>query len=250
MSGQPTRAGLSPDTDFQATKSWVPAEWRRFAAFLRHPVLPDRAQLSLGASVRALVPLFVLDLLLMALVLGGIQLATKLGMHMPRHMLENLELGPVLIGFMVIGAPLGEEIIFRGWLSGRPGHIAAVLALLIGFAAFALVPGEAVKLAAAIAAVVIAIIALVAFRKRDALRVFQRHFGWFYAASVLLFAGIHLTNFAGAGFSPTLLPLVLPQFLLALILGYLRINRGLLTGAALHMLHNTLFVGLMLAGMK
>ena len=54
----------------------------------------------------------------------------------------------------------------------------------------------------------------------------------------------------GAGFSPTLLPLVLPQLLLALILGYLRVNRGLLTGAGLHMLHNTLFVGLMLAGVK
>lgn len=250
MSGQPTRAGLSPDTDPVQVKSWVPAEWRRFGAFLRNPVLPDRAKLSLGGSVRALVPLFVLDLILMGLVLGGIELATKLGMQMPHHMLEDLQLTPVLIAFMVIGAPLGEETLFRGWLSGRPGHIAAVLALLAGLAAFALGPNEAVKLAGSLIALVIAAGALLALRKRDAFAFFQRHFRWFYVASVLLFAGIHLTNFAGKGFSPALLPLVLPQLLLALILGYLRVNRGLLTGAALHMLHNTLFVGLMLAGMK
>ena len=213
-------------------------------------MLPDRATLSLSGSVRALVPLFVLDLLLMAVFLAGIQLATKLGMHMPHHMLEDLKLSPVLIGFMVVGAPLGEETLFRGWLSGRPGHIAAVLALLAGFAAFALGPTEIVKLAAALVGVAVAVVALFAFRKRDAFGFFQRHFRWFYIASVLLFAGIHLTNFAGAGFSPTLLPLVLPQLLLALILGYLRVNRGLLTGATLHMLHNTLFVGLMIAGVR
>ncbi len=250
MSGQPTRAGVSPPTDPSESNSWVPTEWRRFSAFLRNPVLPDRATLSLGKSVRALVPLFVLDLILMGLVLGGIELATRLGMHMPHHMLEDLQLTPVLIAFMVIGAPLGEETLFRGWLSGRPGHIAAVLALLTGFATFAFGPTEIVKLAGALVALVIAAVALFAFRKRDAFGFFQRHFRWFYIASVLLFAGIHLTNFAGAGFSPTLLPLVLPQLLLALILGYLRVNRGLLTGAALHMLHNTLFVGLMLAGVK
>lgn len=250
MSGQPTRAGVWPPIDPAETRSWVPAEWRRFGAFLRNPVLPDRATLSLGGSVRALVPLFVLDLILMGTVLGGIELATRLGMHMPHHMLEDLQLTPVLIAFMVIGAPLGEETLFRGWLSGRPGHIAAVAALLAGFAAFAFGPTEIVKLAGALTALVIAAVVLFALRKRDAFAFFKRHFRWFYAVSVLLFAGIHLTNFAGAGFSPSLLPLVLPQLLLALILGYLRVNRGLLTGAALHMLHNTLFVGLMLAGMK
>ena len=86
-------------------------------------------------------------------------------------------------------------------------------------------------------------------RRRDAPRWFQRHFRWFYYASALAFAAMHLTNFAGTGGpSPAQLPLVLPQLMLGLILGYLRVNRGLVAGAALHMLHNALFVGLMLAG--
>ncbi len=41
---------------------------------------------------------------------------------------------------------------------------------------------------------------------------------------------------------------MLPQFLLALILGYLRVTRGLMTGAALHMLHNAVFAGFIVAG--
>jgi hypothetical protein len=94
----------------------------------------------------------------------------------------------------------------------------------------------------------VALLALYFGRRRDAIGWFQQHFRWFYYLSALLFAAMHLMNFAAA--SPTLLPLVLPQLVLGLILGYLRVERGLATSIALHMLHNGLFVGAMLAGMK
>jgi membrane protease YdiL (CAAX protease family) len=239
MSGQPTRA---------RSIARVPAEWGRFFAFLRQPVLPDRVELSLAGSARALAPLVLLDLLLMAVVLGSIGLATAIGFELPEHMLNELKLSPALIGFIVIAAPIGEEALFRGWLSGRPGHILAVLGLLAGGAALMLVSGPALKLAGAGFGVAIAAAVLFLLRGRPALPWFQRHFAWFFYASALLFAAVHLTNFAGAGASPALLPLVVPQFVLALILGYLRVNRGLLTGAAMHMLHNALFAGLMVLG--
>jgi membrane protease YdiL (CAAX protease family) len=226
----------------------VPAVWRDFFAFLRQPVLPDRAELSLAGSARAIAPLVVLDLLLMGIVLGSIGLATAMGFRLPEHMLNDLKLGPALIGFIVIAAPIGEEAVFRGWLSGRPGHILAVLALLAGGAALILASGPVFKLAGVGLAVAVAAAALLLLRARPALPWFQRHFAWFFYGSALLFASVHLTNFAGAGASPALLPLVVPQFVLALILGYLRVNRGLLTGAAMHMLHNALFAGLMILG--
>lgn len=228
----------------------APAEWRSFFAFLRRPALPDRAQLSFGGSARALAPLVALDVLLMAVVLGSIGLATAMGFELPEHMLNELKLSPALIGFIVIAAPIGEEALFRGWLSGRPGHILAVLALLAGGAALLLANGSVMKLAGIGLGVAVAGAVLFFLRGRPALPWFQRHFAWFYYASALLFASVHLTNFAsaGAGASPALLPLVLPQFVLALILGYLRVNRGLLTGAAMHMLHNALFAGLMVLG--
>ena len=248
MSGQPTRAGLSADTANGGLIARAPYEWRSFARFLRQPTLPGRADISLKGSARALVPLFALDMLLMALVLGAIGVAAAMGLKLPEHMLDELALSPVLIGFIVVGAPIAEETLFRGWLSGRPGHIAAVLLLLVGGGAFLFASGPVAKVAGAAAALLLAGVALFVWRKRPALAWFQRHFRWFYGASALLFAGMHLTNFAGQGASPAMLPLVLPQFVLALILGYLRVHRGLATGMALHMLHNSVFAGLMLVG--
>jgi membrane protease YdiL (CAAX protease family) len=257
MSGQPTRGGLPPETSGRAARGWVPAEWRAFAAFLRRPRLPDRAELSLAGSLRALVPLLALDLLLMALVLAGIGVAIALGFELPEHMLGELKLTPALVAFMLIGAPIGEEIIFRGWLSGRPGHILGSALFVI--AAGLILAGSALGVAggspigvfgAAVAALVLAVVALFALRKRDAIRWFQRHFGWFFYASTLAFAAIHLTNFGGAGSSAAMLPLVLPQLLLGLILGYVRVQRGLVTAITLHALHNTLFASLMLLGLE
>jgi membrane protease YdiL (CAAX protease family) len=239
MSGQPTRAGWH---------ARVPAEWRRFFAFLRRPTLPDHAHLSFGGSARALAPLLALDLLLMAVVLGSIGLAAAMGLKLPEHVLDELKLSPALVGFIVIAAPIGEEALFRGWLSGRTGHILAVIALVAGGAALLLADSSIVKLAGVGLGVAVAAAVPFLLRGRPALPWFQRHFAWFFYASALLFASVHLTNFAGAGASAALLPLVVPQFVLALILGYLRVNRGLLTGAAMHMLHNALFAGLMLAG--
>jgi membrane protease YdiL (CAAX protease family) len=43
-----------------------------------------------------------------------------------------------------------------------------------------------------------------------------------------------------------MLPLTLPQFFLALILGYLRVNHGLWASMTFHALHNCVFIGLVL----
>ncbi len=239
MSGQPTRAGVIPRTI---------DEWRSFGAFLRRPALPPRANIALGETVRVLPKLFVLDMLLMIAVLGGIGLATALGVKLPDHMLGEMKLSPGLVAAIVVGAPFGEEILFRGWLSGRPGHVVSVLALLAGGVVFAIGGTTVVKAAGLALGLVVAIAALFVWRRRLAMGWFQRHFPWFFYASALLFALVHLTNFAGAGASPALVALVLPQFVLALLLGYLRVNRGLMAGVALHMLHNAVFAAVMIAG--
>jgi len=248
MSGQPTRAGLPPDAPQTARSARLPAEWRAFAAFLRAPALPDRADVSLKGSARALPPLFALDMILMAAVLGGIGLASAAGFELPAHMLNAMELSPLLIGFIVVGAPIAEEAIFRGWLSGRPGHVLAVVAVLAGSVALIAGEGMTIKIGGLAAGLVLAVVALFTLRKREAWGWFQRRFGWLFYASALLFAAVHLTNFGAGGASGAMLPLVLPQFLLALILGYLRVTRGLMTGAALHMLHNAVFAGFIVAG--
>jgi hypothetical protein len=78
---------------------------------------------------------------------------------------------------------------------------------------------------------------------------FARHFRWFYWGSALAFAGIHLSNFT-EGNALFLLPLTLPQLLLGLILGYVRVHFGIWANTAFHAAHNSLFIGLVLWGMS
>lgn len=244
MDGQPTRGGLA---------ARAPAAWRNFFGFLRRPTLPGRARGIRAAGLGAIARLFPLDLLLMALLIGGFAMLTVFGIELPKHALEGLELGPALIAFMLIGAPIGEEILFRGWLSGRPGHVFAVLALAAGAGIAFLAAGSlaapasslaAFAVAAPTAAVIVACLWL--GRRKPAWAWFQRRFRWFYSASALAFAGIHLFNF-GEGSAAALLPLTFPQFVLGLILGYIRVIHGLWASILLHALHNSVFVGLVLA---
>lgn len=229
------------------SSSPVPAAWHTWATFVRRPVLPDRADTNFVGGLRAIAPLLGLDLLIMAVLLGAVGVAAKLGYHLPTHALDNMKLGPMLTALVVLGAPIIEETAFRGWLSGRPGPIAAILLLVIGGVWAALNHFATAGLIGAGVAAIIAAVVLWALRRRPPLAWFQRHFGWLFWGSALAFAAMHLSNFSAAG--PAMLPLVLPQFVLALFLGYLRVNRGLWTSITMHMLHNAFFIGLILLGL-
>jgi membrane protease YdiL (CAAX protease family) len=238
MEAKPTSAG---------SRVTLPAAWRTWGAFVRSPVLPDRAEIGLVGGIRAIAPLLVLDLVIMAVLIGALSLSGRLGYQLPTHALDNMKLSPVLTALVVIAAPLVEDTAFRGWLSGRPGHLAGILVLAAGGALAALYRFALPGLIGLGAAVTVAGALLWLLRQRPPFAWFQRRFGWFYWGSALAFAALHLSNFAAAG--PAALPLVLPQFVLALFLGYLRVTRGLWTSMALHMLHNGVFIGLILLGL-
>ena len=217
---------------------------------MRHPVLPERASGVRLAALPVLGKLFALDLLLMGVLIGIAAGASALGLEMPEHLLDQLELTTPLILFILVAAPLGEDLIFRGWLSGRPGHVGAFVTLLaaaVGVTAGRMLGLPLVGLAFLGAGAVVAIYLLWRKRGRPPMPFFARHFRWFYLGSALAFASVHLTNFT-EGNALILLPLTLPQFLLGLILGYARIQFGLWASVLFHAAHNSLFVGLLLAG--
>ncbi len=234
----------------QATSLQHAGTWRRFGAFVKHPDLPPRASGISAAAFAVLGKLFVLDLVLMALLIGLAALAQALGFKLPDHLLGQLQMTPLLIALIVVGAPIAEEIVFRGWLSGRPGHVLALLVLLAGGILFTVLSAGGNSIAALAAlglALLLAVFAIWWKRRSDAMGFFQRHFRWFYWGSALAFGSVHLTNFTG-GNALILLPLTLPQLLLGLILGYVRTRFGLWSSMLMHAAHNTLFISLVLLG--
>jgi membrane protease YdiL (CAAX protease family) len=234
----------------EVTSPQSPGVWRQFGGFVRRPHLPGRVTGIRLAALPQLGRLFALDLLLMAVLIGIAAGASALGLDMPEHLLDQLELTAPLLLFILVLAPLGEELIFRGWLSGRPGQVAAFISLLaaaVGLTAARMLGQPWVGVALFAVGVLAAPYLLWRKRGRAPMPFFARHFRWFYFGSALAFASIHLANFT-EGNALVLLPLTLPQFLLGLILGYARVHFGLWASILLHAAHNSLFVGLLLAG--
>jgi hypothetical protein len=237
MTGQVTSPGLA---------RVAPGEWRGFAAFLRRPALPERIT---GIRLRAIgrvLQLFALDLVLMGLILGLIQLATALGFSIPENAIDKLKLTPLLLLLVIAVLPMAEEMVFRSWLSGRAGHMVALVVLAIGVAVPVISGPQAhpiLLLGSLAIAALLAVSVAVWLRKRRAMPFFTRQFAWFYFASALLFALAHLMNYSD-GITLALLPLVVPQLIAGLIFGYARVTFGLWSDMMLHMMHNGLLVGL------
>ncbi|MFW5634848.1 MAG: type II CAAX prenyl endopeptidase Rce1 family protein [Erythrobacter sp.] len=225
-------------------------QWADLLAFLRHPYLPERL-LPPGQSARLVARLFALDLVAIAGFAALALTAVGLGLELPENYNATLGLGAQTIVLLVIVAPVLEEIVFRGWLSGRPGTILALFwagAGLAGLALFGAGAGPAGPIAALIG-LVLAAAMLVALRGRPPLPVFERHFAWFFWASAILFAAVHLANYE-EGALAILLPLLVPQFVLGTLAGHVRVRCGLVWSMLLHAAHNGFAVGIALVALS
>ena len=68
---------------------------------------------------------------------------------------------------------------------------------------------------------------------------YARHFGWVFYTATLLFAALHLYNFKFDQIDFWMLPmLILPQFMTGLVLGWLRVRRGIGASIILHAVFN------------
>ena len=243
-----------------ATTSLAPAnstrgEWARFGAFLKRPTLPARAPLPRLASLVAILRLMLLDFAMMGVLLGTAAAVMATGVSLPQTALAGMEIGAEIVFAVVVIAPLGEEIAFRSWLSGRPGHLLGLLAaipaaLLAAAAMTLLVEGSLAQIwstaLVAIGAAAVATCAVVVWlRRHDAIGWFARLFPALFWLSTLAFSLVHLFNFPADQLAMAL-PLVLPQFVIGAILGYTRVTYGLWASILLHALHNGAFISLVL----
>ena len=199
------------------------------------------------ALLLALLAVFALDLALDVLVAAVTEwLDSHIG-FLPTPIEEETTLAEDLFGYLLL-APVLEELVYRGWLTGR---IAALRFAAYGFAAEAIFigalfvpPDMAVTLG--LAGVAVALAGLVHWsltRDRDTAvpEWFTRHFHWFVWGSTLLFGLMHLGNYEPLA-HPLGVLVVLPQTIGGLLLAYTRTRLGLGAAMAHHAAYNAVFL--------
>lgn len=217
---------------------------------LRFMVRPSPCQAPLPwgrALLLALAVVFALDLALDGLVAAATQWLDSLVGILPAPIEEETTLAEDLFSYLLL-APVLEELVYRGWLTGR---IAALRFAAYGFAAEAIFigtlftsPDMAVLLALAGVAVVLAgLVHWSLTRDRDMMVPpwFSRHFRWFVWGSTLLFGLMHLGNYEPLSHLLGVL-VVLPQTLGGLLLAYTRTRLGLSAAVAHHAAYNAVFL--------
>ncbi|KMS55312.1 CAAX amino terminal protease [Novosphingobium barchaimii LL02] len=156
--------------------------------------------------------------------------------------------GGWLLPITILIAPLLEEIIFRGWHTGRP----RALWLLGCFALFVVLTMTAQAIAPLVLAGLLLATVLAAaggwwwLRRRGPSAAFAAAYPGVFWAVAALFAGVHLMNYPSASIAS--LPMVLPQFWAALLLGFTRQRIGLPAAILQHAIANASSMALVMAG--
>lgn len=132
-----------------------------------------------------------------------------------------------LLPITVLIAPVLEEMIFRGWQTGRPRALwlmaCAIVFAALTAAAKAIAP---MVLAATLLALVLAAAGgWVWLRRRQTPHAYAAAYPAIFWLVALLFAGVHLMNYPAI--TPALLPMVLPQLWAGALLGFTRQRIGL-----------------------
>ncbi|RNJ63991.1 MAG: CPBP family intramembrane metalloprotease [Porphyrobacter sp. IPPAS B-1204] len=161
-------------------------------------------------------------------------------------------LGPRAVLSAVVLAPLLEEALSRGWLSGRVAALRfaayGVIALALLLAGLIVSPDFRRILALAAAAVVFAgLIHWSLTRHRDSAVPgwFIRHFRWLVWGSSLVFALLHLGNYEALT-HPLGVLVVMPLMIGGMLLAYTRTRLGLRAAMLHHAAYNAVLVGLAL----
>ena len=136
-----------------------------------------------------------------------------------------------LVPLVVLIAPVGEEVVFRGWLTGRVRALWLLGCALVAGALLAMVSTHVAEIPASFGVVAMGLVAPGGWwwlRRRGVPRWFESAFPALLALSVAVFGLSHLTNYPQISWA--LLPMILPQVWAGLVLSYARMRIGLSTG--------------------
>lgn len=225
--------------------------------FLRSPRLPEEPPQS--PPLTLFIHILGLSLLLsfgMLMLLGLLQ-QSGLIPELPHAMEDVMEDYPLWMVFLLaaLAAPLMEELAFRLWLIGNPLYVIISLWVMATFMNGALIQTRLPVLGYVLLGIAAMLtVLMLTFKEATAAvldRIYGQHYSWVFYGASILFALLHLINFKPDLQILLMAPLlVLPQFLLGLLLGYLRVQLGLVWAIALHGVYNGLILLLAFGGMQ
>lgn len=208
------------------------------AHFLRHPRWTRPMGLGSAESWalwRGATGLYLAGLLVLALVLHLWQRA----MGLPSPDAFGKVPPALLLPTVTLLAPVAEECVFRGWLSGRPRALALIAGLVVAAAALWTVRDGAahpVALLLLLLGVLGAALGWFVLRRRETPAWFVAAFPVLFMLHAVVFALFHLSNYPRITLA--LVPMVLPQLWAGLVFGFIRVRISLPAAMLAHALGN------------
>ncbi len=215
-----------------------------FAAFVKAPRFVPAAGLGAPGAWRAVGTMLALNIAGLFAMLPLLHLWQQhFGLSGPSGY-EDMELATIA-PLVVLAAPVIEECLFRGWLSGRPRALWLIVAAIVFGTAIVGLRPEGPPLLALVGGALVALpLGWFVLRKRATPQWFERRFVWFLYASVALFALVHLLNYPNPG--APYLPMVLPQLWAGFTLAWVRTRIALPASMLVHGVSNAAALGLAL----
>jgi len=222
--------------------------WNSFRDFIKNPKTDYNIKVKQCGHLKTFFYLLLIDVVFIfffSLLLKGLDFAniTSLSQNKLNLLFKNLPPFVSLL-MLVLIIPLVEELVFRLHLRLYRKHlhfniiilIAGVIILLASFV-------KLIFLRISILSVGVILVALYFLNKtkldKKIFNIWDMKFGYVFYISLLIFGMMHITNYDNGYLKYFLLPLlVLPQLLLGLFCGYIRISMDFFRGYLFHASHN------------
>lgn len=201
--------------------------FQELISYLQKPVDQIASEQHVAVKIERLFGVLLIDLGVMVLLIGLLSALEALGLlPLEENMLpEMLEQFPVwqLLLLVVLLVPFLEELIFRAYLRFDRNLLFILILGVIGFT------GKENRARAE-----------TAIRRR-----WDAYYPTIFYLAAVIFGLVHISNYEMTSEVLWVAPiLVLPQIVVGLLLGFLRVRYGLIWGFFLHALHNFAFLGI------
>jgi membrane protease YdiL (CAAX protease family) len=220
---------------------------RDFAAYIGRPRLITPSGLGAPGAWRAVLALLGFHLLVLLVLLSPVLGLWQAAMGLPAPEAFGAVSKVWLVPLVVVIAPLGEEFMFRGWLTGRVRALWLLGCALVAGVLLAMVNYHVAEIPASLGVVAMGLIAPGGWwwlRRRGVAAWFEAAFPALVWLSIVIFGLSHLSNYPR--FSWALLPMVLPQVWTGIVLSFARMRFGLIAAMLIHAAANATAISLAL----